>query len=56
MSETMALTAGHAKLEALGNGNLDTIRTIAETRVDDIFTSVLIKDIQAVDLSMRFTH
>jgi nicotinate-nucleotide pyrophosphorylase (carboxylating) len=41
-------------LEASGNVSLDTIRIIAETRVDFISIGTLTKDIKAVDLSMRF--
>lgn len=46
--------AGRARLEASGGVNLETIRAIAETGVDDISVGELTKDIKAVDLSMRF--
>lgn len=45
---------GPAILEASGNVTLDTVRAIAETGVDRISIGSLTKDIQAVDLSMRF--
>ncbi len=45
---------GPAVLEASGNVTLDTVRAIAETGVDRISIGSLTKDIQAVDLSMRF--
>ncbi len=48
------LTAGKAELEASGGVNLDTVREIAETGVDFISIGGLTKDIQAIDLSMRF--
>jgi nicotinate-nucleotide pyrophosphorylase (carboxylating) len=41
-------------LEASGNVNLDTIQDIAATGVDFISIGALTKDIQAIDLSMRF--
>jgi nicotinate-nucleotide pyrophosphorylase (carboxylating) len=54
MREAVALTAGRAKLEASGGVSLDTVRGIAETGVDRISIGSLTKDVQAVDLSMRF--
>ncbi len=50
----VAQTAGRARLEASGNVNLDTVRGIAETGVDDISVGGLTKDVKALDLSMRF--
>ncbi len=49
------MSAGRAKLEASGGVTLDTIRAIAETGVDYISVGGLTKDVNAVDLSMRFT-
>jgi nicotinate-nucleotide pyrophosphorylase (carboxylating) len=54
MRAAVALTAGRAELEASGGVNLDTVRSIAETGVDRISIGSLTKDVQAVDLSMRF--
>ena len=54
MRAAVKLTAGRAELEASGGVNLDTVRAIAETGVDRISVGALTKDIQAVDLSMRF--
>ena len=54
MRAAVALTAGRAELEASGGVNLDTVRAIAQTGVDRISIGALTKDIQAVDLSMRF--
>lgn len=55
MRAAVALTAGRAELEASGGVNLQTVRAIAETGVDRISIGSLTKDVQAVDLSMRFT-
>ncbi len=54
LRQAVALNAGRARLEASGNVNLETIRDIAETGVDDISVGALTKDLKAVDLSMRF--
>lgn len=54
MRQAVALNAGQACLEASGNVNLETIRTIAETGVNDISVGALTKDVKAVDLSMLF--
>ena len=54
MRAAVMLTAGRAELEASGGINLDTVRAIAETGVDRISIGALTKDVQAVDLSMRF--
>lgn len=45
-----------ADLEASGGITLETIRAIAETGVDYISVGALTKDINAVDLSMRFRY
>jgi nicotinate-nucleotide pyrophosphorylase (carboxylating) len=54
MREAVRRTAGRAQLEASGGITLDTVRAIAETGVDRISIGSLTKDIDAVDLSMRF--
>jgi nicotinate-nucleotide pyrophosphorylase (carboxylating) len=54
LRQAVALNQGRARLEASGNVNLQTIRAIAETGVDDISVGALTKDVRAVDLSMRF--
>jgi nicotinate-nucleotide pyrophosphorylase (carboxylating) len=48
------LNAGRAELEASGGVTLETVRAIAETGVERISVGSLTKDVQAVDLSMRF--
>jgi nicotinate-nucleotide pyrophosphorylase (carboxylating) len=54
LREAVALTAGRARLEASGGVNLETVRGIAETGVDDISVGNLTKHVRAVDFSMRF--
>lgn len=54
MIEAVRITAGRAALEASGGITLENVRAIAETGVDRISIGSLTKDIQAVDLSMRF--
>ena len=55
LRQAVQLNAGRARLEASGGVNLDTVRQIAGTGVDDISVGALTKDLHAVDLSMRFT-
>lgn len=50
----VALNAGRASLEASGGITLHGIRAIAETGVDRISVGALTKDVNALDLSMRF--
>lgn len=54
MRAAVFLTAGRAELEASGGINLDNVRAIAEIGVDRISIGSLTKDVQAIDLSMRF--
>jgi len=54
MRAAVRFTAGRAELEASGGISLDTVRAIAETGVDRISIGSLTKDLQAIDLSMRF--
>lgn len=54
MRQAVSVTAGRVKLEASGNVNFDTVRSIAETGVHYISIGGLTKDIKALDLSMRF--
>jgi nicotinate-nucleotide pyrophosphorylase (carboxylating) len=55
LREAVKLTAGRAQLEASGGVTLENVRAVAETGVDRISIGSLTKDIQAIDLSMRFT-
>jgi nicotinate-nucleotide pyrophosphorylase (carboxylating) len=54
LRDAVSLNNGRARLEASGGVNLQTVRPIAETGVDDISVGDLTKDVTAVDLSMRF--
>ena len=54
LKQAVALNQGQAILEASGNVNLNSIRTIAESGVDRISVGALTKDIKAIDFSMRF--
>jgi nicotinate-nucleotide pyrophosphorylase (carboxylating) len=54
MRAAVEWVSGRAELEASGGVNLTTVRAIAETGVDRISIGGLTKDVQAVDLSMRF--
>jgi nicotinate-nucleotide pyrophosphorylase (carboxylating) len=54
MRAAVALAGDRAELEASGGVNLDSVRAIAETGVHRISVGGLTKDVQAVDLSMRF--
>ena len=55
MRKAVKITSAKALLEASGNVNLQTVRSIAETGVDRISVGALTKHIQAIDLSMRIT-
>jgi nicotinate-nucleotide pyrophosphorylase (carboxylating) len=48
------LAAGRCSLEVSGGVTFETLRAYAETGVDRISVGALIKDVQAVDFSMRF--
>ena len=54
MGEAVRLTAGRAKLEASGGIDMTSIKAVAETGVDYISVGALTKNVEAVDLSMRF--
>lgn len=54
LKQAVERNQNQALLEASGNVNLTTIRSIAETGVNRISVGALTKDIKAIDLSMRF--
>jgi nicotinate-nucleotide pyrophosphorylase (carboxylating) len=54
LREAVALVSGRARLEASGGVTLQTVRAIAKTGVDDISVGDLTKDVESIDLSMRF--
>jgi len=53
MREAVRITAGKIPLEASGNVNLETVRSIAETGVDYISSGALTHSAPILDLSMR---
>jgi len=54
MRTAVEINAKRAELEASGNVNLQTVHDIAKTGVDRISIGGLTKDVNAIDLSMRF--
>ena len=54
LREAVAMADGRCSLEISGGVTFDRLRELAETGVDRISVGGLIKDIQAVDFSMRF--
>ncbi len=56
MREAVRITGERAELEASGGVTLDTVQGIAETGVHRISIGSLTKDVQALDLSLRFLH
>lgn len=54
MRDGVARVGGRIPLEASGNVTLDTIGAIAGTGVDFISVGAITKNVQAIDLSMRF--
>jgi nicotinate-nucleotide pyrophosphorylase (carboxylating) len=55
LKEAVALNANRAILEDSGGITLSNVREMALTGVDRISIGSLTKNIQAIDLSMRFT-
>ncbi len=54
LEKAVAITKGKALLESSGGITLENLRRIAETGVDRISVGALTKDLQSIDLSMRF--
>jgi len=54
LREAVRMAAGRCSLEISGGVTLEGLRALAETGVDRISVGALIKDIKAVDFSMRF--
>lgn len=54
LRSAVAISGGRAELEASGGVDLKTVKAIADTGVDRISVGKLTKDVQAIDLSMRF--
>ena len=55
LREAARVTAGRARLEASGGVNLDTIRAIAETGVDEISVGALTHSAHSLDVSLELT-
>jgi nicotinate-nucleotide pyrophosphorylase (carboxylating) len=56
LAAAVAQVAGAAELEASGGYTLDNLRAAAGTGIDFISIGSLTKNIQAIDLSMKFTE
>ena len=56
MRDAVKVNASRAELEASGGVSLKNVRAIAETGVHRISIGTLTKDVEALDLSMRFLH
>ena len=56
MREAVKIAGDKAELEASGGVSLKTVRAIAETGVHRISIGSLTKDVEALDLSLRFSH
>ncbi|WP_462152059.1 carboxylating nicotinate-nucleotide diphosphorylase [Pseudoalteromonas xiamenensis] len=54
IQEAVRITEGKAKLEVSGNMTIDTLRAYAQSGVDFISSGALTKNVQSIDLSMRF--
>ncbi|NQZ05881.1 MAG: carboxylating nicotinate-nucleotide diphosphorylase [Algicola sp.] len=54
INKAVLLTDKKAKLEVSGNMNINTIAQYAQTGVDFISVGALTKNVQSIDLSMRF--
>ncbi|MFT4925563.1 MAG: nicotinate-nucleotide pyrophosphorylase (carboxylating) [Phenylobacterium sp.] len=55
INQAVKVTAKKAKLEVSGNMDISTIASYAQTNVDFISVGALTKNVQSIDLSMRFT-
>lgn len=53
LRSAVRINAGRVRLEASGGIDIDTLRAVAETGVDDISIGSLTKHVKALDLSMR---
>jgi nicotinate-nucleotide pyrophosphorylase (carboxylating) len=56
MREAVKVAGERAELEASGGVDLKGVRAIAETGVQRISVGSLTKNVEALDLSMRFLH
>jgi nicotinate-nucleotide pyrophosphorylase (carboxylating) len=56
MREAVKVAGDRAELEASGGITLKNVRAVAQTGVHRISIGSLTKDVEALDLSMRFMH
>ncbi|MDH3980026.1 MAG: carboxylating nicotinate-nucleotide diphosphorylase [Gammaproteobacteria bacterium] len=56
LTDAVTQVAGRAELEASGGYTLDKLRVVASTGVDFISIGSLTKNVQAIDLSMKFSN
>lgn len=54
IQQAVVITNKRAKLEVSGNMTLETLKTYSQAGVDFISSGALTKDLQSIDLSMRF--
>jgi nicotinate-nucleotide pyrophosphorylase (carboxylating) len=54
IQEAVRITDGKAKLEVSGNMTIETLKAYAQAGVDFISSGALTKNVQSIDLSMRF--
>ncbi|MDX1813105.1 MAG: nicotinate-nucleotide diphosphorylase, partial [Gammaproteobacteria bacterium] len=54
LREAVTINQGQIKLEASGGISLENVASVAETGVDFISIGLITKNIDAIDLSMRF--
>ena len=52
---TKEISQGATKLEVSGNMTIDTLKAYTQAGVDFISSGALTKNVQAIDLSMRFS-
>ena len=55
IQQAVVLTDKRAKLEVSGNMTLETLKTYSQAGVDFISSGALTKNLQSIDLSMRFS-
>ncbi len=55
LQRAVIINKGQAKLEVSGGVNFNEIRSLAESGIDYIAIGTLTKNVQSIDLSMRFT-
>ena len=54
IQQAVVLTDKRAKLEVSGNMTLETLKAYSQAGVDFISSGALTKNLQSIDLSMRF--